>query len=104
MSAGRAERRRETLTYLIGYALALVLTAAAFAAVHWSIASAGTTFAIVLTLALVQIVVQFRCFLHISLAKSAREDLQLVLFSTLIVILMVGGTLVILFNLRERMM
>ena len=55
-------------------------------------------------LALVQLVVQFRCFPHISLARSARADLLLVLFAALIVTLMVSGTLVILFNLRERMM
>ena len=34
----------------------------------------------------------------------ARDDLQLIIFSTLIVLLMVGGTLVVLFNLRMRMM
>ena len=57
-----------------------------------------------LALALVQMVVHFRFFLHISLAKSARDDLQLILFSTLIMVLMVSGTLVVLFNLRHRMM
>jgi cytochrome o ubiquinol oxidase operon protein cyoD len=49
-------------------------------------------------------VVHFRFFLHIRLQKSARGAFQLILFSTLIVILMVSGTLVILFNLRARMM
>lgn len=98
------ERRRETLTYLVGYVLALALTLAAFAIVRWPVAGGGTTLAIILSLALVQIVVQFRCFLHISLARSARADLLLVLFASLIVALMVSGTLVILFNLRERMM
>lgn len=98
------ERRRETLTYLIGYALALVLTLGAFAAVKWPVAAGGTTLAIILGLALVQVVVQFRCFLHVSFARSAREDLLLVLFAALIVALMVSGTLVILFNLRARMM
>jgi cytochrome o ubiquinol oxidase operon protein cyoD len=99
-------RRREgdVRAYVIGYLLALALTAAAFAAVRWPSVGAGGTFAIVLALALVQVVVQFRCFLHVSLARSSRDDLQLILFSTLIVILMVGGTLVILFNLRARMM
>ncbi|RYY09384.1 MAG: cytochrome-c oxidase, partial [Alphaproteobacteria bacterium] len=48
--------------------------------------------------------VQFRCFLHINLKRSSRHDLQLILFSTLIIALMVSGTLVILFNLRGRMM
>lgn len=104
MSGPNRSRSREIRTYAIGYLLALVLTAAAFAAVRWPSIGAGATFAIVLALALVQVVVQFRCFLHISLARSSRDDLQLILFSTLIVILMVGGTLVILFNLRARMM
>lgn len=99
-----SERRRETLTYLIGYALALALTLGAFAAVKWPIAAAGTTLAIILALALVQVIVQFRCFLHISLSRSSRHDLLLVLFASLIVTLMVSGTLVILFNLRDRMM
>ena len=71
---------------------------------RWPSFASTTTLAIVLGLALVQMVVHFRFFLHISLQKSARDDLQLILFSTLIVILMVSGTLVILFNLRARMM
>lgn len=98
------ERRRETSTYLAGYAAALLLTAAAFAAVRWPLFPARTVFAVVLGLALVQVVVQFRCFLHISFKRSSRADLLLVLFSVLIIALMVSGTLVVLFNLRERMM
>jgi cytochrome o ubiquinol oxidase operon protein cyoD len=98
------ERRRETRTYLIGYAAALLLTAAAFAAVRWLHLPARTVLAIVSGLALVQTVVQFRCFLHIGLRRSARADLLLVLFSVLIIALMVSGTLVVIFNLRERMM
>ena len=98
------ERTRETRTYLIGYALALALTVAAFGVVVRPVAPFGVTFAIVLGLALVQLVVQFRCFLHISLKRSARADLLLMLFAALIITLMVSGTLVILFNLRARMM
>ena len=52
----------------------------------------------------IQLVVQFRCFLHISFAQSARADLLLVLFAALIVTPMVWGTLVILFDLRKSMM
>lgn len=98
------ERARETRTYLIGFGLALALTLCAFAFVVWPVAAFGGTFAIILALALVQVIVQFRCFLHISLARSARADLLLVLFAALIVTLMVSGTLVIIFNLRMRMM
>jgi cytochrome o ubiquinol oxidase operon protein cyoD len=98
-----SDRTRELRTYAIGYVLSLVLTAAAFAMVRWPSFGARAIFGIVLALGLVQMAVQFRCFLH-SLKRSSRHDLQLILFSTLIIALMVSGTLVILFNLRDRMM
>ena len=60
-----SDKRRETLGYAIGYALALALTGAAFAAVRWPSFAAGTTLAIVFGLALVQVVVHFRFFLHV---------------------------------------
>jgi cytochrome o ubiquinol oxidase operon protein cyoD len=99
-----SERAKETRAYVIGYVLALALTAAAFAVVHWPSLTPAATFGVILALALVQMVVHFRFFLNISLKSSARDDLQLILFSVLIISLMVSGTLVILFNLRARMM
>lgn len=99
-----SERGREIALYAVGYGLALALTAAAFAVVQWGPFTAATTLGVILALALAQMVVHFRFFLHISLSKSSRHDLQLILFSTLIVALMVSGTLVILLNLRHRMM
>jgi cytochrome o ubiquinol oxidase operon protein cyoD len=104
MSGSNQVKRDEVRSYAIGYGLALILTCAAFAVVYWPSFATTTTLSIVLALALVQAAVHFRYFLHISLQKSARDDLQLILFSTLIVMLMVSGTLIILFNLRARMM
>jgi cytochrome o ubiquinol oxidase operon protein cyoD len=104
VSGPNDSKRDDIRSYAIGYGLALALTGAAFATVHWQSFVSTTTLAIVLGLALVQMVVHFRFFLHISLRRSARDDLQLILFSTLIVTMMVSGTLVILFNLRARMM
>ena len=94
----------ELLTYVVGYALALTLTIMAFGLVRWHWAPPSTALWIIFGLALVQMLVHFRCFLHVTLHGPARDDLQLILFSTLIVLLMVGGTLVVLFNLRMRMM
>lgn len=99
-----AIERRETMTYVVGYGLALLLTVAAFGLVYLHLLDGRRAFYAVLGLGLAQMVVHFRCFLHIDLRRSARADLQLILFSTLIVALMVGGTLVVLFNLRARMM
>src|SRR5664279_5036432 len=90
-------RTHETWSYAIGYILALVLTGVAFA-------MSAMTLAIDFGLTLLQMIVHFRFFLHISLGRSSRDDLQLILFSTLIVVLMVSGTIVILMNLNERMM
>ena len=104
MSDNTQAKIRETWSYVIGYGLALALTGAAFAAVKWRGLAAAPTLALVFAQALVQAVVHFRFFLHIRLGKSSRDDLILILFSAVIIMLMVSGTLVILFNLRQRMM
>lgn len=90
-------------SYCIGGALALVLTAIAFALVAFEILPAFERLVAIALLAVVQIAVHFRYFLHISW-HSHRDDLQLVLFTSLILFLMVGGTIWILFNLHDRMM
>jgi cytochrome o ubiquinol oxidase operon protein cyoD len=84
-------------SYCIGGLLALMLTALAFGLVIFERLLA------LAVLAVAQIVVHFRYFLHIGW-HSHRDDLQLVLFTSLILFLMVGGTIWILFNLHERMM
>lgn len=92
------------LTYAVGYILASALSACAFILVRFHLAPPMPSFGVILALGFVQVVVHMRCFLHISLQRSARSDLMLILFSTLIIALMAGGTMVILFNLRMRMM
>jgi len=95
---------QERRSYIIGFGLALALTSGAFAIVAWRLAAPFTALTLVFGLGLLQIVLHFRFFLHIDLRRSARDDLQLILFASLITLLMVSGTLVILFNLRGRMM
>ena len=99
-----AEYKSELRTYVAGFALAVLLTVPPFSFVAWHGASRSTILWIIAGTAVAQIVVHFRFFLHINLSKSKRDDLQLILFSMLIVALMVGGTLWILGNLRLRMM
>lgn len=101
---GPTSARSDVITYGVGYALALLLTCAAFALVRWHWATRATALGVIFALALIQAIVHFRCFLHVDLKRSARDDLQLILFSTLIIAVMVGGSLVVLFNERMRMM
>ena len=99
-----ALERDETRSLIVGYGVALLLTLAAFGLVALHVLTGREAFYTVLGLGLVQLLVHLRFFLHIDLKRSARADLQLILFSTLIIALMVGGTLVVLFNLHGRMM
>ena len=104
MDAERAaERRREFALYLAGLGLALTLSAVPFICVGFHLVDRPMALGIVAALAIVQVVVHFRCFLHIDLSRSKRDDLQLILFSTLIVIFMAGGTIWIIGNEYGRM-
>lgn len=96
--------RRELRDYVVGVSLALLLSGAAFALVAWAAWPAATVLAVIAGLAVLQVVVHFRFFLHIDLRKSHRDDLQLILFTALIIGLMVAGSLWIIFNQNQRMM
>ncbi|WP_277811162.1 cytochrome o ubiquinol oxidase subunit IV [Chromohalobacter canadensis] len=98
------ERSSELRSYVVGYVLALILTLTPFALVAWSDLSNMKLWSVIGICALIQIVVHFRFFLHVSLAKQKREDLHLILFTTLILVIMVGGTLWIILNLYTRIM
>ncbi len=97
------DKRRDRRRYLIGAGLSLLLTALAFAAVLMGPGRA-TALWIIGAAAVAQIVVQLRWFLHIDLSRQKREDLQLILFSLLLLGIMAGGTIWILANLSQRMM
>ena len=94
----------EVRSLVLGYGLALLFTLAAFGLVVFHILTGWQAFYTVLGLGLVQMLVHFRFFLHIDVRRNSWPDLQLLVFSAMIIALMVGGTLVVLFNLRERMM
>ena len=95
---------QELRDYAIGMVMALILTGTAFWLItldHWS---ARTRFIAISICAILQLLVHFRYFLHIDLKQSHRDDLQLILFSGLIIAMMVGGMLWVVFNENMRMM
>ena len=99
------DRGRETLGYVGGLVLALTLSTLAFAIVSGHVVeNRSLVLQIVFGLGLLQAIVHFRFFLHIGLKRSSRDDLLLILFSVLILALMAGGTIVLMLNLRDRMM
>ncbi len=98
-----AEAQHELRSYLVGGALSAVLTLLAFAAVLWFDLARATPLTIVAVAGVAQLIVQVRYFLHIDLSRQKREDLQLILFSLLLLTLMAGGTIWIMGNLAGRM-
>ncbi len=96
-------RRTERSSYVKGYLVSLALTVPPFALVAWGNEPRTDLWWVIGGCALVQIAVHFRWFLHIRLRGRAMEDLQLILFSTLILVLMAGGTIWIMANLAHRM-
>ncbi|MDQ6646146.1 MAG: cytochrome C oxidase subunit IV family protein [Pseudomonadota bacterium] len=96
------EERREFRSYVWGIGLALLLTLVPFALVHWAAVSRRDLLIVIGSFALVQMLVHFHFFLHIGL-KQKREDLQLILFSALLLTIMVAGTIWIMASLAARM-
>jgi cytochrome o ubiquinol oxidase operon protein cyoD len=83
------EKNKEFRHYLIGFVLATVGGKVSF-------------FALILC-AILQLFVHLRYFLHLSFKGQQREDLQLVLFTGLILFLMIGGSVWVLGDLYNRM-
>jgi cytochrome o ubiquinol oxidase subunit IV len=99
----QGEYRRELLSYVCGFGLALALTLVPYGLVYWSAMQQSALYLAIGACALVQGVVHFRFFLHINPPRQNMDDLQLVLFSGLLLFMMIGGTIWILANLAMRM-
>lgn len=97
-----AEERKEFRSYVWGVGLALLLTVVPFALVHWAVMPRDLMLMVIGGLGLAQMLVHFRFFLHISFGQK-REDLQLILFSALLLAIMVAGTIWIMSSLAMRM-
>ena len=107
-------------TYFTGFVLALLLTLLAFGlaiagGADFSLGPIGKVpgtgemprwFIIggVIILAILQILVHLRYFLHLSFGSSQKWNLQAILFALFIIIIMVGGTLWIMNDLNGHMM
>lgn len=92
-------------TYATGFILSVILTAIAFGLVmrggnlpRWTVFT-GITGAGIL-----QILAHLSCFLHLNTSSKARWNVLALLFTVLIMVLFIGGSLWIMTNLNYRMM
>jgi cytochrome o ubiquinol oxidase operon protein cyoD len=91
-------------TYIIGFGLALVLTAIPFALTATNVLGLTSTLVIIAVLAVIQVVVHLRYFLHVGFKSSPRENILALAFAAILIGIMAGGTLWIMFDLHYRMM
>ncbi len=91
-------------TYLTGFLLALILTAIPFAMVMSGAWSTAAALAGIVGAGLLQVLVHLHYFLHLDTSSAARWNVLAIVFTLLIMILFVGGSIWIMSNLHYRMM
>lgn len=98
------EHSKELRNYFKGYIIALIMTLAAFGVGISEHISRQTALIIIGVLGVSQLLVHIHYFLHVDFSERKREDLNLILFSALLLSIMVAGTIWLLVNLYNRMM
>ena len=91
-------------SYLIGFMLSVLLTGIPFWAVMTHHFDKSITLAIVLVLAIVQIVVHLKYFLHLDFSTEGRLSTFSFLFTAMIIVMVVGLSVWIIFSANAMMM
>ena len=97
------EHDSDLRSYLWGFVFSVALSVAAFGVMLGQHFGPETTMVVLGCLGLLQLFVQLRYFLHIDGRRENQEDLYLILFSVLVLMMMVIGTVWVLGDLAGRM-
>jgi cytochrome o ubiquinol oxidase operon protein cyoD len=90
--------------YATGFALSLLLTLTTYiVAVHRALPQ-GPVLVTIILLACAQFAVQVVCFLHLGIGRTSRDRLIALGFAVVVVLILVSGSLWIMFTLNGRMM
>lgn len=90
-------------SYIVGFVLAVVLTAIPFYLVASHALSPLRTVLVIAATGLLQILVHLRFFLHLNFTTTPRENLLAIAFTAVLLFLMVGGSFWIMIDLHARM-
>ena len=104
MTTPKRDTDRMFKSYMTGFVLAVILTIVPFGLAGFKLLSASTTFIVIAVLALIQVVVHLRYFLHLDLKRSPRENIIALVFTAILIVIMIGGSLWIMFDLHARML
>lgn len=91
--------------YVTGFILSVILTAIPFALVMGDmIADERVTAAIIMVMAVVQIVVHMIYFLHMNAKSESGWNMMALIFTTVIVVIVLAGSLWVMVNMNSYMM
>ncbi len=90
--------------YVIGFVLSVILTAIPFWLVMERPLSNGATAAAILALAAVQIVVHMIYFLHLTPKAEGGWSVTALLFTIIVVVIMLSGSIWVMYHLNTNMM
>lgn len=91
-------------SYMIGFILSIILTAIPFWMVMDGSASHGTILGVVLVCAVIQVLVHLVYFLHLDSKSEGGWNMVAIVFSAIIILIAVVGSLWIMWNLNYNMM
>jgi len=99
-----SESHSGVTSYIIGFVLSVILTAAPFWAVMTGAMPRGTTMLVVVATALMQIVVHLKYFLHLDFSSEGKASSFAFLFTALIIVMVVGLSIWIIYSANALMM
>ena len=91
-------------TYAIGFLLSLGLTALSFGAVMTGVLSRDMILPTIAVLAVAQLLVQLRLFLHLGTAPEQRNSTVIFILTSLLITTIVAGSLWVMHNANVNMM
>lgn len=91
-------------SYMIGFILSIILTAIPFWMVMDGSASHATTLGVVVICAVIQVLVHLVYFLHLDSKSEGGWNMVAIVFSAIIILIVVVGSLWIMWNLNYNMM
>ncbi|HUO56156.1 MAG TPA: cytochrome o ubiquinol oxidase subunit IV [Candidatus Paceibacterota bacterium] len=97
-------KQKVVRSYIIGFILSLVLTFVAYYLATTGQLPYQSALICLILLALVQFIVQIVCFLHLDTASVSRERLFILAGACTVILILVSGSLWIMFTLNGRMM
>lgn len=91
--------------YLIGFVLSVILTAIPFWTVMTDAFDKPTTVAVIVVMAIVQIIVHLKYFLHLTFTtEDGRMDTLSFIFTALVIVMVVGLSIWIIYEANAMMM